>query len=190
LPWLPVSVQRSVVAVAVGGLVAVSGRVAYEHWTTARANTEFAALLQQANCIGIATRSQGAPLSGVPVGPIVVLVRDITTSASVAPYHVKTNLSWPVTFADAASHSLLVLLVDRILVDVRSYRPAGDDYQVVLHCTLVAWAERRTVADFSVRGSRPSDRAGLLTVFGLIDRVGSEPWPEAGRRLAAYSNRD
>ncbi|MEP7001297.1 MAG: hypothetical protein ABI969_12510 [bacterium] len=124
------------------------------------------------------------------MAPLIVLVRDITASASVAPYHVKTNLAWPVTFADASSHAMLVLLVDRILIDVRSYRPAGEDYQVVLHCRLVAWPEQRALADYSVRGSRPSDRAGLLTVFGLFDRVGSEPWPEAGHRLASRINRD
>ncbi len=121
-----------------------------------------------------------------------VLVRDITGAAAIAPYHVKSDLPWSLAFADGPRDARLVLLVDRILLNVRGYhrhghfQPSGEDLQVALHCTLVAWAEHRILVEYSVRGAPPSSRSGLPTVFGLMDRIGSEPWTEAGRRLTAY----
>jgi hypothetical protein len=97
---------------------------------------------------------------------------------------VQTGLDWPVAFAANASAATLVLLVDRIYVDVRSYRPVGEDYQVVLHGTLVQWPTQRVLRDFVVRGPPPGDRAGLISAFGLVARTGAEPWAAARALLA------
>lgn len=181
----PFARARAILLMAIATLaLVIAARAGYGHWRARHADTAFAALLQQANSQDGLARSAASPPSRVPIAPLVVLVRDITHSGSIAPYHVKPDLPWPIAFADGPRDGMLGLLVDRILVDVQSYRPSGEDYQVVLHCTLIAWGQHRTLLEYSVRGSEPSDRAGLPRVFGLFDRIGSEPWPEAGARIS------
>jgi hypothetical protein len=174
---------------ALGGIVATLSVclavVARTAWQRARAATAFASLLHEANRVAAFS---SAPPAGAPThltpSRLVVLVRDVRNSSAVrSAYHVQTGLDWPVAFAASASDATLVLLVDRIYLNVRSYRPIGDDYQVVLHGTLVQWPTQRVLRDFVVRGPRPGDRAGLISAFGLFAHTGAEPWAAAG----AYS---
>jgi hypothetical protein len=118
--------------------------------------------------------------------PLVVVVREARESAGKRiGYRVKTGLHWRVPFARDSSDVKLILLVDRIALDVRSYRPRGDDYRVILHCRLVDLARRHVIADFVVRGDTPADRSGSFAGFGWFDRFGSEPWNQIGAHVEA-----
>ena len=173
----------------------VGGRAMRGRWRAAEANLAFGALIHEADRLHALGQPVDTPHVLAPSAALVVLVRNITDSPTFAPYRVQPDLPWPLVFAAGPRDASVVLLVDRMLLNVRGYhrygtfQPSGEDFQVVLHCTLVAWAERRVLLDYSVRGDAPSNRAGLPTVFGLTNRVGPDPWPEAGRRLSSYMKR-
>ena len=170
----------------------LGSRAARNRWLAEQDNVAFGSIIREAASPLAIQQPVDAPYARVLDAGLVVLVRTITGKQGFAPYSVQANLSWPVAFADGPQDARLVLLVDRILLNVRGYhrhgrfQPSGEDFQVVLHCTLVARAEHRALLEFSVRGDAPSSHAGWPTVFGLVDRVGPEPWPEAGRRLSAF----
>ena len=116
-------------------------------------------------------------------GPIIVLVREPRAAGLLSPYQFQEVLALRAPNLGNAAEIAMVLLVDRIEVNVRSYRPVGEDFQTVLHCILL---NRRTyvIADeFNVRGTVPHRRDGLLTLFGMWNQHGSEPWQLVNRHL-------
>jgi hypothetical protein len=122
---------------------------------------------------------------------LMVLVRNIEglATATTPAFHMEPWHIHPMRVATTAEATTVALLVDRVLLDVRSYRPVGEDYQVALHCTLVDLTTRRAILDFTTRGPQPGRRDGLLSVFGLLRRRGSEPWPEVSQQVASWYGR-
>jgi hypothetical protein len=155
----------------------------FSAWRSATAQTAFAPLLRRLDAAPVMVTT-GESTHKVSA-PLVVMVREVGESDKQIGYRVKTGLNWRVPFARDSSDVKLILLVDRIALDVRSYRPRGDDYRVILHCRLVDLTRRQVVSDFVVRGDTPADRSGLFAGLGWFDRFGSEPWNQVGAHVEA-----
>jgi hypothetical protein len=146
----------------------------------------FAPLARQLDHGGIpATMYPGIVDTAKIHGRVAIFVREITSKSTNTAnlYRLRQGISLAIPAAHTPVQTSLFLLVDRIAVDIRSYRPSGEDYQVVLHCTLVDRETSRILSDFAVRGDVPSNRSGLLSLFGF-DRYGSDPWPAVQARIA------
>ena len=178
---------RLLSAIATAALAVLAINAGSKAVQSARESRAFAPLLLEANGLS-ASRHRGETSAGTagPLRALVVLVRDFQDSSTSHPaYHIQSGLHWRVAFATNATEATAVLLVDRIHLNARSYRPVGEDYQVVLHGTLMQWPTRTVISAFVVRGPRPANRAGWLSVFGLVQRSGAEPWLEAGNLVEA-----
>jgi hypothetical protein len=175
--------RKALAAALAALLISCGGYVAFAAWRSAAAQTTFSALLQRLDASHVAFVADSGRRDGNDA--IIVVVRDVIGGASGnrTPYGVKTGLFWSVPFATAPAGVTMILLVDRIRLDIRSYRPYGDDYQVILHCRLIDVAQQRIFADFTTKGSMPWNRSGLFKVSGLFDGLGSEPWSDVGRQV-------
>ena len=176
--------KRAALSVGIAALVLGGGYFAYTRHRSSVAQATFAPLLRRLDAGTVAMTTP--PALGTE-RRVLVAVREAIggPTGGQTRYHVVTGLGWNVPWARTQSEVGVVLLVDRIGLDIRSYYPRGDDYQIVLHCRLVDPWSGQALSDFVVRGTRPGDRSGWSTFAGLMDRLGSEPWREVGTRVEA-----
>jgi hypothetical protein len=166
------------------GAVSVAGYFSYVAYRERSVAKAFAPTIALVNNRSFAPdvavqRNRAQPTS------LVVLIRDVNTitAETGSGYVVRQGQSWNVPLAHTSRDATVALLVDKIALTVRSYRPAGDDHQIILHCILVDLSTLRSFSSFTVRGSLPARRDGLLSIFGQVPSHGSEPWPQVRARV-------